>query len=305
MSEKIKHKYSLLNFVPLNLEEEKEKFFSQNGDYNPQFVYNREFDEGYLKLWGEPDQEKVAEIGEMLESGKLSLAKEPVNEKILSITEMKKEVADLVKQLGLPEIKVIFKKGLSSRFLLQITDQSLFIRQGDKISRSKFDRALNHEIQTHYLRGCNETLQPWAKKKERKRKNWLRTEEGLAIINAHRESKSENDFFSAYFRYFLTGKAQTTDFKNMYRLAMRYVGDENKSWAIAMRAKRGIKDTSLGGGYTKDIVYLEGLGEVRNWLKNPKNKMKDLYWGRVGVNEVENLRAVAKTEGILLPSWLR
>lgn len=300
-----KNKYSLLNFIPLNLETEKEKFFAENGKYNPQFIYNRQFDNSYLNFWGLPDKKKVAIIEKKLMSGKLSLPKKPIGEEKLTDLEIKQRVADLVDQLGLPKLEVVFKKNLSSRFLLQTDNYSLFVRQDSKITLTELNKVLNHEIQTHYLRGYNETLQPWAKKRLLARKLWLRTEEGLAIINSHSENAPENDFFFSYMRYYLVGLAQKYDFATTYKIAKKYLLTDQRAWLMTMRAKRGLEDTSQKGGYTKDIVYLEGLEQVRAWLKNPENKMADLYWGRIGTQEVEELRNTAKMEGVLLPTWLR
>ena len=71
------------------------------------------------------------------------------------------------------------------------------------------------------------------------------------------------------------------------------------SWNLCSRIKRGLKDTSKQGAFTKDSIYYPGSLKVKEFLK--LNPLKDLYYGKIPVNLVNEVKMI---EGLQEPKWL-
>jgi hypothetical protein len=54
--------------------------------------------------------------------------------------------------------------------------------------------------------------------------------------------------------------------------------------------KRGLYDTSEPGGFTKSIVYLEGMTEVWQYLKKSNFDVEGLYYGKIAAEDVNKAR---------------
>jgi hypothetical protein len=72
------------------------------------------------------------------------------------------------------------------------------------------------------------------------------------------------------------------------------------AWRLTLRAKRGLSDTTLPGGLTKDINYLKGYLEIKKFLKDGGD-MNKLYYGKIGVQHVSLLD---KIPGLINPKFL-
>ena len=76
--------------------------------------------------------------------------------------------------------------------------------------------------------------------------------------------------------------------------------DEEKSWRITLRAKRGLSDTSEPGGLTKDYLYLDGYYKVKKYIETGHD-IKKLYVGKIAI---EHVSLVDKMENIVKPRYL-
>ena len=62
--------------------------------------------------------------------------------------------------------------------------------------------------------------------------------------------------------------------------------DEEECWQMTLRVKRGSGRTENPGANTKDHLYLQGLLNVKEYLRKG-NEIEDLYYGKLACNEVE------------------
>ncbi|MFW5645035.1 MAG: tyrosine/phenylalanine carboxypeptidase domain-containing protein, partial [Bacteroidota bacterium] len=63
------------------------------------------------------------------------------------------------------------------------------------------------------------------------------------------------------------------------------------AFKLALRAKRGISDTSEPGGCTKDHLYLKGYYEIRSFIENG-GSYSDLYIGKTGLSHINKLHKI-------------
>jgi len=75
--------------------------------------------------------------------------------------------------------------------------------------------------------------------------------------------------------------ALNKSFRETYKF-LEGLFDKEKAWDLAVRVKRGIKDTSKPGAFTKDIIYLKGFYEVNDFIKN-QSGLHLLHYGKIGI----------------------
>lgn len=102
---------------------------------------------------------------------------------------------------------------------------------------------------THYLRGVNNSLQPWATTEGRKQfglKPANPTEEGLASLHSVLLRKQPY-LWRAALLYYTVYHASSMSFSQLFSHIARFVQDPDVRWEYCLRAKRGQKDTSQPG----------------------------------------------------------
>ena len=102
---------------------------------------------------------------------------------------------------------------------------------------------------THYLRGKNNTHQPWSSRRCREHFSLLPhnpTEEGLASLHTVL-MRPEPLLFRNALLYYAIVLAATLSFKDLFSKLAEFVSDPEKRWEYCVRAKRGQYDTSVPG----------------------------------------------------------
>lgn len=102
---------------------------------------------------------------------------------------------------------------------------------------------------THYLRGVNNGMQPWATSVGRKQfglKPANPTEEGLASLHSVLLRK-QPFLWRAALLYYTVYHATNMSFGQLFRHIARFVQDPAVRWEYCLRAKRGQTDTSKPG----------------------------------------------------------
>jgi hypothetical protein len=89
----------------------------------------------------------------------------------------------------------------------------------------------------------------------------LATEEGLATINTMLNSRSKL-LGSAALSYVSVWLASTMGFTELFEALRPLIPSVGQRWAQVYRAKRGLEDTSLPGGLTKDQAYFDGAWRI-------------------------------------------
>jgi hypothetical protein len=282
---------------PLNLAEERAKFW-QDHSYNPQFEYAKSFADDELYIWGKP-QQKYFEYAHSM------LAKHPVSQlseklEYVSQEEIETAITAFNQRYHLEEpITVEFTPNLVAK--CKIAGMTIHFLTPITYTRTKFEDLIRHELETHILRKINHLRQGWPLALESEQ-NLRRTEEGLAGLHTH--LFRQNKLFSrSFLTYVAAYTAQQASFAEVFQALKKLHVSDVTAWRIAVRTKRGLRDTSQPGGLTKDITYLEGAVLVWQWLLDPQNDPRDLYLGRLGIASIAQHKAQA-TAVVLHPEFL-
>ncbi len=268
--------------IPLNLAQEKAKFALDNS-YNPQFIYGRDFSKQVLGRYGQAQANLVELAQGYLTQVVPNLPPEKLERK-LSLNEISRITRDLFATLGLnPPIIHYDKLARNTRR----QGERIFFPKSFPLSETRLRGILAHEVETHFLRSANQELTGVIKEKK---SQYIRTEEGLAALNAKFMTKRA-DFKASCVRYLLVKEAEGKSFSELFALVLeKYSPDFEVACNYAFRVKRGLTDTSLGGGFSKDIVYLEGVLAVMDWMLREENNWFDLYLGKLSLEGIEQLR---------------
>lgn len=295
----------LQKLTPSNLLEEKEKFLSDNS-YNPQFIYPEEVAEEKLYKYGHPKKDYLELAQEILDKAFFhrneadllmlegpEISHDEVNEKIQSFLEMH-------------ELEKRYKVIWSSSFVSRASIKKDTIKLCNNFSFRKDDLIgmLYHEIGTHALRRINYEQQPWYKKKKKFGfAEYLKTEEGLASLHSLLP-KSYKSAYKSAIRYLVVDFASKHSFAETWEFLTPYVSDIETRWMVTLRQKRGIKDTSQSiSGYTKDLVYFEGLVKTARWLQKNNYDLPGLYLGKLATEDVKRAKEMNPGFEPKLPSF--
>ncbi len=297
-----------MNFLrlltPINLQEEKERFFADNS-YNPQFQYAGEIEEEKLAHYGVPQQNYLDLASSILEKAyhnKTETDLTKLEGKILTQQKVTEKIETFLSMHGLLERYTIqWSPALVARASIDAT--TLRLKTTAKYQEESVLGLLYHEIGTHALRQVNYEQQPWYKKKKKNGfSDYLRTEEGLAGLHSLLPKKNKLAYTSAI-RYLTVKKAQDCSFVEVWNYLATYIDDLETRWMVCVKAKRGLKDTGKPGGYTKDLVYFEGILETWEWLKNHDFDIEPLYLGKLAAKDAEKARMLNPDFKPTLPTF--
>lgn len=270
---------------PLNLEEERRKFFF-DAQYNPQFEYEDKHTEDDMERFGAVSAQYVRASKRILDTviekwGTLSAFSQANNGELLTANEVKQRIRQHLSELGLQnEIMVRMSTKFVSRTSMH--ENTLNIRLPMEYREHSLTAMLYHEVDTHYLRTWNERQQPWYKHHGAEHfQPYQETEEGLATIHGALP-KQTRYLFSAALSYYASYLASRMSFAELNAQLKPYMDSREKRWSVCLKAKRGQTDTSLPGGNSKSQIYLRGAVQVLKWLKRGGNP-RQLYVGKIAL----------------------
>lgn len=130
---------------------------------------------------------------------------------------------------------------------------------------------------THYLRGFNNSLQPWATSEGRKQlglKPANPTEEGLASLHSVLLRKQPY-LWRAALLYYTVFHAASMSFSQLFGHIGRFVQDPDVRWEYCLRAKRGQTDTSQPGEQrTRAHTHKQ---KIRNTKPNESSYLRRVF----------------------------
>jgi hypothetical protein len=285
----------LTQLIPLNLFEEKQKFFAQK-NYNPQFIYREDFPVSKLTIWGFPQKELFEEAIQRM-SG---LSFGTPTENLVSQDHVYESVRQFNQRYAIQDpMHVEFSENLIAR--CKVTFNTISFRLPLQYTPETFDGLYRHELETHILRRANHLLH-FPNQEFTEHWDYRRTEEGLANLHSHL-FLSDKTIKKTYLSYVSVYLSQNFSFAEAFRQLVELRIPEDKAWNLIVRTKRGMTDTSQPGGLTKDICYLEGTLMVWNWLINKNGNPHDLYLGRLGLEDVDRFKGTIDTSQSFYPSF--
>ena len=177
---------------------------------------------------------------------------------------------------------------------------ALFLLKDASFTRVRLDRIIAHEIETHILTAENGKYQPY-QIFHRGFANYLETQEGLAIF-AQECQKGCLPIAAHRISYLTLAvlEANKGSFRQVYEAMRGYRLSSEKSFRMALRAKRGLTDTESHGGFTKDIIYLKGYQRIEEFAQQGGD-IKKLYLGKVAL---EDLPFISKIPYLVAPRYV-
>jgi len=285
----------LSDLTPLNILSEKDKFFAQT-DLNPQFIYKRNFSPGELTRSGLPEknvadycldqllQDNLQEPGVYIDQTFILKAIQQFN---------------LDYQLDQP-IQVQFSEHYATK--CHVSSETIFFKIPIRYTVQTFRGLYRHELESHVLRRLNH-LHNFGSKEVDDEYEYRSTEEGIANLHTHlfrRDKKIKKTFLSYYSVYL----SQHFSFSQMFYELLKLGMTKERAWNLCLRNKRGLSDTSLPGGFTKDVCYLQGTILVWDWIVNQQNNPVNLYLGRLGLKTIDSIKDEQEKYTILQPHFL-
>ncbi len=294
----------LQSLTPINLLSEKEHFFADQ-TYDPHFLYNEEFLPKKLLEHGLPKPNYLELAHEIIKKTYFGRNEEDLyhNEgRNLTKEEVDQKVKAFLALHGIEDrYQVVWSSSYMSR--TTITSDTIKLRLPVEFRIEGLLGMLYHEVGTHALRRINYEQQPWFKKKKRYGfTDYLKTEEGIATLHALVPHSLKSAYVSAL-RYVAVDIAQKSSFAETWAALTPFIQDTERRWAVVLRQKRGISDTSQPGGYTKDLVYFEGMVDVWKWLHQRQYSLHDIYYGKIALQDVTQAVALNPNFEPLLPSF--
>ena len=295
--------------LPINTAQEKRKFLF-DPEYNPQFEYEDEIEEEDLLFHGEASEALLPTAKYILNKVHKQWSDEEAymaetEGSLLSQTEVEQAIRSYLQRHRLDSIvNVNYSSKVVSR--TSVTGNTINIRTPIQYRAQGVLGMLEHEVGVHIMRRLNDEKQPWRGHRGKFHLSpYLGTEEGLAVLHAHviREDKL---IWAAALSYYGVYLAHRMSFAQMFKELKQYVSDSERLWSLCLRCKRGLKDTSLPGGYTKNQLYLQGAVDVYRWLKQHDFNARSLYIGKVAIEDVDRLSQLSELspDDLVLPQLL-
>jgi len=195
----------------------------------------------------------------------------------------------------------VSEKSMVAKAAVRASEKKIYIKKGSLFCDDFIRRIVAHEIGTHVFRSENGRRQPY-KLFVIGFPDYLMTEEGLAVNCEEKAGCSMAKTLKDYAgRVVAVDLALQGSFRDVFEGLKEFFDDED-SWGMALRAKRGMGNTSRPGAYTKDYVYLEGYSRVKAFLDYKGSKgMKKLYFGKIGL---EHVKLLDKIDGLVEPTFV-
>lgn len=296
---------TVARLTPSNLALEKAAFFADQ-QYHPKFVYTEDPSEVDLTSYGLPKEPYLSLAQTILDEtyyGRNEADLLLMEGKIIPETEVTKKFKSFLDMHHVADqFEIIWSSSFVSR--ATVTSDTIKLRTGAEFRDEGLIGLIYHEVGTHALRTVNYRQQPWYKQKKAygMKTNYLRTEEGLATLHAliPRDFRS---LYSSAIRYVTVAFAQKHSLQETWQFLGKYVQDPETRWMIAFRQKRGITDTTLPGGFTKDLVYFEGACEVYHWLTKHQYDPTPLYFGKIAFKDTKKALEASPGYEPILPSF--
>ena len=184
---------------------------------------------------------------------------------------------------------------------LIVSGPNLSIGKYLKISRGRMEALIQHEVGTHLLTYCNGQAQP-LELMYAGFAGYEQTQEGIAVLAEYLVGGLDINRLKLLAARVVAVESliKGADFIETFKLLHKDYGFQGSSaFTISMRVHRG-------GGYTKDAIYLKGLIELLDFIKNGGN-ISSLYGGKFALKHlplIEELTHLKILQQPKLPDFL-
>jgi uncharacterized protein (TIGR02421 family) len=182
-------------------------------------------------------------------------------------------------------------KDMVTSALASTGTKTLFLRKRERFSENYIKRLVVHEIGAHACRAENGALQKLELFKSGAA-GYLETEEGIAVYSEYRSGLMTRSILRNYAgRVVAVNYALSHSFSATYKHLCRYFRPKT-AFKLTLRAKRGVSNKNIKGAYTKDVVYLRGFLQVKQFVDRG-GEFSDLFIGKIGISDLLTLKSVS------------
>ncbi|XP_069757136.1 microtubule-associated tyrosine carboxypeptidase 1-like isoform X2 [Narcine bancroftii] len=303
----------LVALRPVNVDKEKETFFKSKYTYNPQFEYSEPLSSSIMSKYSMASDRFIEQAVRIMKSvvkmyGSYENFEEATGGAMLSKSKIWTCIRSYMRKEGCSgEVVVRLSDDLLSQAVMMVENCRPTLTINLAGARQHWlEGMLRHEIGTHYIRGVNNSHQPWHSAAGRKQyglKPANPTEEGLASLNSVLYRKYPF-LWRAALLYYTVFQASQMPFCQLFEDIAKFVEDPNTRWEYCVRAKRGQTDTSQLGCFSKDQVYLDGVLMLLRYRKTIDFKMLAAL-GKVSFEDVDHLKKCAVLQNTRIPHFMR
>jgi hypothetical protein len=113
----------------------------------------------------------------------------------------------------------------------------------------------------------------------------METEEGLAVIHQLLSFPDKYAWITALY-YYASWYGNTHSFSELDKELQQFLSDQDRRWKMCLRVKRGIKDTSQPGAFSRNQLYFSGFVKVLRWLAAHEYDPTRLFIGKIAVEDI-------------------
>jgi len=254
-------------------------------------------------LFGRPKQDQINYAESQL-TPEASLCFTTIKD-TLSATEAAEMLQDHINKNLLPW-RVRLRSSISSKAGLDSRSKYLLIKASEKFAPEEILSLATHEIETHIFRKENGSIQKFPSLFGEGFAGPPTTEEGLAFFNETQGPHDPRRILIVSARTIAAHLAYTNSFYKIFREMIGRGLPPNYAWAVTLRVKRGLSDTSQPGSFPKDHHYLKGYLGIQDFLNRGGN-LRSLYIGKLNTGTAESLArlGIETKEPRYLPEYLR
>ena len=182
--------------------------------------------------------------------------------------------------------------------IMMVCNGELFLPSSYKMSEKEAVALLQHEIGTHMLTHYNGLQQP-LKQMAYGLAGYDELQEGIAVLAEYLSGSLCSNRLRTLAGRIIAGDAllNGADFTEMFRLLhSTYDFSKNRAYNITSRMFQG-------GGFLKDIVYLKGLFQLQQYLKNG-GKLESLLSGKFALRHLEVIQNLTERKLLVPPAIL-
>jgi Tfp pilus assembly protein PilF len=197
--------------------------------------------------------------------------------------------------------RVELDENLSPRLLSNTRTNTISIRASLSIPADELDALVLHEVDVHVSRAENGARQPLSIFATGL-PGYLMTEEGLAVYAEFAMCGGRIPRRIAL-RILAAHHARELGFFDIFAKCVALTHDEDLSFDVVARVKRGFNDASRPGAHLKDTIYLRGVLAVRDLLNraDKEGSWRNLFAGKIGVEHLPAVAAAMQDGWIQLP----
>ncbi|XP_075796669.1 microtubule-associated tyrosine carboxypeptidase 1 isoform X2 [Pelodiscus sinensis] len=255
----------LVALRPLNVDEEREKFFQSCYTYNPQFEYEEPVPTAVLEKYRDASDQFITQVVVQLTEDLLSQA-------VMMVENSRPTLA-----INLSGARQYWLEGM-----LRHEIGTHYIR-GVNNARQPWHSAQGRK--RYGLKPANPT------------------EEGLASLHSVLFRK-QPFLWRAALLYYTVHQASRLSFSALFQHLERFVQDARVRWEYCVRAKRGQADTSQPGCFSKDQVYLDGILRILRHRQTIDFRLLAAL-GKVSYEDVTQLKPFGVLEKARIPHFMQ